>query len=80
MSWSAKIHGNLTLEQNGPSQDALRATFGPWVGYLGPIEATIFWAGHFRVWAPSYSGSLVRIYIVCECSLILYSLCDGVTI
>ena len=42
--WSAKMHGNLTLEQNGPSQDALRATVGLWMGCLGTREAKILWA------------------------------------
>ena len=41
---SAKNFTNLTLEQNGHSEEAQMATVGHWVACLGPREATIFGA------------------------------------
>ena len=38
---SFKMHGNLTLKQNGHFSFALRATFGPWLSVVGPKGATI---------------------------------------
>ena len=41
---SAKNLNNLTLEQNGHSQEALLATVGLWEACMGPSKATIFGA------------------------------------
>ena len=41
---SAKNFNNLTLEQNGHSQEALLATVGLWEDCMGPSKATIFGA------------------------------------
>ena len=58
---SAKIHANLTLEQNGHFSGALRATIWSGMGYLSPKEALISCAAYFAGRAPYDSSSLVRI-------------------
>ena len=59
------MHGNLTLEQNGHFSWALMAAVGPWMEWVGPMEAMILCTRCSRMRASIYSPLLVRIHIVC---------------
>ena len=56
---SGRICFALTFEQNRLSQEALMAAVWPWVGCLGPWEASIFWAACSTTLYRSYRGPIL---------------------